>query len=109
MEMRVLTMIRFKVWVWISIMLLTINTTPPCINRRIMQTRDLRTSLALLEADIVLGNYSSVMLIGMIKSPNSRPSLLGAEGVDFLLVALSMVKAVVLGLLANPTLWGNRT
>lgn len=102
-------MIRFKVRVWTSIMLLTINTTPPCINRRIMQTRDLRTSLALLEAGIVLGNYSSVMLIGMIKSPNSRPTLLEADGVDFLIVTLSAVEAVVSGLLANPTLWGSRT
>ena len=107
--MRVLTMIRFKVRVWTSIMLLTINTTPPCINRRIMQTRNLRTSLALLEAGIVLGSYSSVTLIGMIKSPNSRLTLLGAEGVDFLIVALSAVEAVVSGLLANPTLLGNRT
>ncbi len=109
MKMRVLTMIRFKVWVWISIMLLTINTMPPCINHRIMQTRNLQISLALLEAGIVLGNYSSVMLIGMIKNPNSRPTLLGAEGVDLLLVALSVVEAVLSELLANPTLWGNRT
>ena len=74
-----------------------------------MQARSLRTSLALLEAGIVLGNYSSVMLIGMIKSPNSRPTLLGAKGVDFLIVVPSVVEAVVSGLLANPTLWCNRT
>lgn len=85
-------------------MLLTTNTTPPCINRRIMQARNLRTSLALLEAGIVLGNYSSVMLIGMIKSPDSRPTLPRAKGVDFLLVVPSVVVVVVSGLLANPTL-----
>ena len=69
-----------------------------------MQARNLRISLVLLEAGIVLGNYSSVMLIGMIKSPNSRPTRFGAKGVDFLIVVPSVVGAVVSGLLANPTL-----
>ena len=80
MEIRLLTILCLKVWVARSMVLLTTNTMHPCISRRrrTFRMRDLRTSLARIEAVIVQESYNSVMLIGM----NRSLTLLGVGGVD---------------------------